>query len=98
MGDAFARQRSINEETEKEPYGGVQSEGGARRAQGGQDAGGAVREVRSPRQSDRAVEDAVAGRGAGGVPDRLSVGSAGEAVAVPRKLLRLSWCPVDRRL
>src|SRR6202165_1924456 len=69
MGDAVARQRSSDEETEKEPYGGVQGQGGAGRAQGRRDAGRAVREVRCPRQSDRAVEDAVAGWGAGGVPD-----------------------------
>ena len=46
MGDGFARKRSSHEETQKEPYGGVQGEGGVGRAQGGQDPGRAVGEVR----------------------------------------------------
>src|SRR3984893_7520577 len=69
MGDAIARQRSSNEETEKESYGDVQGQGGAGRAQGGYDLGRAVREVRCSFQPDRSVEDPVAGWGAGGVSD-----------------------------
>src|SRR5579862_2820691 len=45
MGGVIARTRSSNEKTQKEPYGGVQSEGGAGRAQGGQDSGRIVGEV-----------------------------------------------------
>ena len=48
MGETIARQRSGNEEAKKEPYGGLQGEGGVGGAQGRQDAGGAVREVGCP--------------------------------------------------
>src|SRR5438477_848920 len=45
MGDAIARQRSSNEETEKESYGDLQGQVGPGGGQGGQDLGGVVGEV-----------------------------------------------------
>jgi hypothetical protein len=56
MGDAIARKKDSNEETENESYGDVQGQGGSGRVQGERHPGGAVGEVRSPRQSDRAVD------------------------------------------
>src|SRR5437870_2697634 len=45
ISEAIAPQRSSDETTKKERYGGIQGEGGAGRAQGRQDPGGAVGEV-----------------------------------------------------
>ena len=46
---SVAELRRIYEEAKKESYGGIQGEGGVGGAQGRQDAGGAVREVRCSR-------------------------------------------------